>query len=103
MIAIIGTLAMRRGKAWGESFVWFAIGCGFHTLLDIFTHVNDGPVLLYPFNWRYRYRAPVSYWDPRHGGRTFAMFELALDIGLVIYLINAWYQAKSTKTSTTSS
>ncbi len=81
--ALIGWWAHRRGHGWGASLLWFVAGCTFHSVVDILTHVNDGPVLFYPFNWSYRFTAPVSYWDPAHGGREFALFEHALD-GLIV-------------------
>lgn len=66
---------------------WFAAGCLIHTALDIPTHVNDGPLLFFPFDWSTRFQSPISYWDPRHHGRTFAIFEIALDLLLIGYLI----------------
>jgi hypothetical protein len=65
---------------------WFAAGCLMHTALDIPTHVDDGPVLFFPFEWSIRFHSPMSYWDPRHFGRQFAIFELLLDVGLLAYL-----------------
>jgi hypothetical protein len=49
--------------------------------------------LFFPLNWRYRFPAPVSYWHPAYGGRTFALFENALDIVILFYfaaLALAW-------------
>ena len=70
-------------RAW---WFWFAAGCLVHTALDIPTHVDDGPVLFFPLNWSYRFQSPVSYWDPRHFGREFAVFELLLNLVLLVYL-----------------
>jgi membrane-bound metal-dependent hydrolase YbcI (DUF457 family) len=77
---------LRRQKL-GRALIWFAIGCGLHTAVDIFTHVDDGPALLFPLNWHYRFKAPVSYWDPAHGGRTFRLIEHLLDVVMIFYLI----------------
>ena len=55
----VGWIAWKRGRAWGMMLFWFAIGCGLHSTLDIFTHVNDGPVLFFPLNWTYRFTAPI--------------------------------------------
>lgn len=71
-----------RGNWW----FWFAAGCLVHTALDIPTHVNDGPVLFFPLEWSIRFQSPISYWDPRHFGREFAIFELLLDLALLTYL-----------------
>ncbi len=66
---------------------WFLSACLFHSVVDIFTHVNDGPLLFFPLEWTIRFHSPVSYWDPAHFGRQFAMFELALDLALLLYLV----------------
>lgn len=90
----IGWFAMKRGHTWGKVLFWFAVGCGFHTTLDIFTHVNDGPVLFFPLNWTYRFTAPVSYWDPEHGGRIFAPLEHLLVLIMLIYFAANWWRNK---------
>lgn len=66
---------------------WFFVSCAVHTTIDILCHVDDGPLLLFPFEWSLRFRAPVSYWDPRYYGREFALFEGALNLLLLAYLI----------------
>jgi hypothetical protein len=75
-----------RAGAWGRWLLWFVLGCLVHTALDIPTHVNDGPVVFFPFDWQTRFSSPVSYWDRRHYGREFAVFELCLDVLLLAYL-----------------
>lgn len=66
---------------------WFAAGCLIHTMIDIPTHGNDGPLLLFPFEWTMRYHSPISYWDPRYYGREFVFFELSLNLVLLAYLL----------------
>lgn len=70
----------------GHWWFWFAAGCLVHSALDIPTHVDDGPVLFFPLEWSIRFQSPISYWDPRHFGREFAIFELLLDLALLTYL-----------------
>ena len=65
---------------------WLAAGCLVHTALDIPTHVTDGPLLLFPFEWSLRFRSPLSYWDSAYFGREFTMFELLLNVALLAYL-----------------
>ncbi len=86
LFALVGWWAMRRGLWWGKWLWWFALGCGLHSFIDILTHVNDGPVLFFPFDWHTRFTAPVSYWDPAHGGRQFGIFEHLLDVGMGVWL-----------------
>ncbi|MCA9936149.1 MAG: metal-dependent hydrolase [Ardenticatenaceae bacterium] len=86
LYAGIGVVALRQGKRWGRPLLWFAIGCGLHSLIDIFTHVNDGPLLFFPLNWTYRFPAPVSYWDRRYGAQIFAPIEHAIDALILLWL-----------------
>ena len=87
LYGLIGYWGLKQGKKWGAPLLWFSIGAGFHTTIDILTHVDDGPLLFYPFDWQTRFTAPISYWDPKHGGRIFAILEHILDVLLIIFLI----------------
>ena len=82
---LIIALALVARKMERPGLYWFALGCGLHSFIDIVTHHNDGPLLFFPFNWSYRFSAPVSYWHPAYGGRTFAVFENALDLLIIAY------------------
>lgn len=73
---------------------WFAAGCLIHTLIDIATHANDGPLLLFPLDWHTRFHSPISYWDPRYHGVQFTIFELSLDLLLLAYLLWPWLQRR---------
>ena len=96
--ALLRQTARPGWQKWGWPLIWLAVGCGLHSVIDIFTHVTDGPVLFFPFNWTYRYPAPVSYWDPQYGGRTFAIVEHLLDLVLIIYVVRRWrIKRKQTK------
>jgi hypothetical protein len=75
-----------RGGWW----FWFFAACLVHTALDIPTHVNDGPLLFFPFNWSLRFNSPLSYWDRRYYGEQFAVFELVLNSVLLLYLSWPW-------------
>lgn len=66
---------------------WFLAACFLHSAIDILTHVDDGPLLFFPFDWSTRFASPVSYWDRNHYGAEFARFELVLDLICVLYLI----------------
>lgn len=66
---------------------WFLLASLFHTGVDILTHVDDGPLLLFPIDWSLRFRSAVSYYDPRYFGRSFQQFELGLDLFCLLYLL----------------
>jgi membrane-bound metal-dependent hydrolase YbcI (DUF457 family) len=65
---------------------WLCVGCLVHTALDIPTHVNDGPLLFFPFEWSTRFQSPISYWDENYFGREFTIFEMSLNVVLLLYL-----------------
>ena len=66
---------------------WFLAACLFHSLVDIVTHHDDGPLLLWPLEWTLRYESPVSYWDHQFHGNNFFIFEVILDLLLVMMLV----------------
>jgi membrane-bound metal-dependent hydrolase YbcI (DUF457 family) len=70
-----------------HGWFWFLLACLLHSMVDMLTHVDDGPVLFFPFEWTMRFQSPVSYWDSRHYGAEFAVFELTLDLLLVGYVV----------------
>ncbi len=95
LIVLIGLGALLRPRQrWANSLLWFALSCLIHTTVDILTHAEDGPLLLFPLNWNMRFHSPVSYWDPRYYGRQFGYVELALDIALLGYLLWSWMQRR---------
>lgn len=86
-LGVVGWLGIQNGQVWSPYLLWFVFGAGLHSLIDIATHHNDGPLLFFPFDWTYRFPSPISYWDPAHYGAIFMPLELLLDAWLVIYLL----------------
>lgn len=80
----LGPKRLGPGRRWLR---WFLLSCALHTVIDIVTHHNDGPLVLFPLDWSWRFSSPVSYWDPEHYGGVFAVFELVLDVSLLVYLL----------------
>ncbi len=76
----------RRDHKRGAALFWMACAAMLHSLIDIPLHTNDGPLLLYPFNWKLRYFSPISYWDPNYYGREWSIFEHGLDVVLLLWL-----------------
>jgi len=52
---LLRVLLSRMNCPWGTSIIWLSAGCGIHSLIDILTHVKDGILILFPFDWDYRY------------------------------------------------
>lgn len=91
VLAVVALLWRARHHPRGRWWFWFMVGCLAHTAIDIPLHVDDGPLLFFPFEWSIRFQSPVSYWDPRYYGREFTLFELLLDLALLGYLAAPWF------------
>ena len=63
----------------------FAGAALLHMAMDFFVHHDDAHRHFWPFtDWKFR--SPVSYWDPAHYGGVFALFEASLGIACVLLL-----------------
>ena len=68
----------------------FALGCLLHTSMDIPVHHNDGPLVMFPFNWKYRVNSPVSYYDKDHYGGIVGPLDMAVTVAGGAYLLSQW-------------
>lgn len=73
---------------------WFLQACLLHTSVDIFTHVDDGPLIFFPFDWQMRFQSAVSYWDDRYHAQTFQVFEQSSNLLFLLYLGVPWVYRK---------
>jgi hypothetical protein len=89
-----GYTLWRSGRRGGGWLFWFAVACALHTMIDIPLHTDDGPLLLFPFNWELRFHSPLSYWDPAHYGNIFSPLEHLLIAGVLIYLVVDWWRTR---------
>jgi hypothetical protein len=64
---------------------WTLAACLLHTSCDVPVHHDDGPLILFPINWEYRFHSPLSYWDPEYHGREFAIAEHIMDVSIIIW------------------
>ncbi len=71
--------------------LYFLAACALHSIVDILTHNDDGPLMFFPFNWTYRFSSPVSYWDIDHHGGAFMIFEGMLNLILLAALLMLWW------------
>ena len=89
VISVAGLQIFRSGHRhvtpWFSVALTFAIAALLHTLTDLPLHHDDGHPHFWPFsNWIYA--SPVSYWDPRYHGSQWRVVELALSLGLIVFL-----------------
>jgi hypothetical protein len=91
----MGWMIWRNGKRWGLVLFWLAVSTQLHTLIDIFTHSSDGPLLFFPINWTYRFQSPISYWETDSYGYMFVIFEYLLDAFILGYFGLKWWARKT--------
>ena len=91
---MLGALWLLLGKeqflgvgTWGGWLSWFLVSCLCHTLVDIPVHHNDGPLLLWPLDWQWRFNSPVSYWHPAYYGKQCMILEALLLVTLTARLM----------------
>ena len=63
----------------------FAGSCLAHMACDFPLHVEDAHRHLFPIS-SWRFRSPVSYWDPNHFGVQAAICEAVLGVGLSVWM-----------------
>ncbi len=67
----------------------FIAGCFTHSVIDIYTHVDDGPLMFWPFDLESRFTSRISHWDPNYSGQWVLMTEVGI---LLVTLIVMYYQ-----------
>ena len=71
--------------AWRRTGLVFCAAALLHLAFDLPLHADDAHRHLWPLtDWRFR--SPVSYWDPAHHGRVASLVEAAAGLGLVAAL-----------------
>ncbi len=82
---------VKRNNLFWIAFFWFAIGCALHSVADIATHHDDGPLLWFPFDWESRFESPISYWDRRHYAAIVSPIEHSIDAVILGWvLVKTW-------------
>lgn len=102
VMVALATLRLSIGNArFAESWwAWFFGSCLLHSIVDVFVHHDDGPLVLWPLNWSYRFVSPVSYWDTRHHGVEMMVLEAVLVLGLSLKLIREWWLRRKSASKT---
>lgn len=83
----VAVLLRRRSPELGRRALWFLAGVALHVAVDIPVHHDDGPLVLFPFDWETRIQSPISYWDPEHYGGVVGAIEYAAMLGMTLYLL----------------
>jgi hypothetical protein len=96
LLILFGLSRLVRSKKFLRWSAFFLAACGLHSVVDIATHNDDGPLLFFPFDWTTRFISPISYWDSDHFGFEFMRFEGSLDIFLVCFLLYSQFLRQKT-------
>jgi hypothetical protein len=67
----------------------FSASALLHSVIDFLCHRDDAHMHLWPLT-QWRFRSPVSYWDPNHYGNWFGLFEAATGLLLVVVLFRRY-------------
>lgn len=90
VLICVGYLALKHHRRWGVMLFWLAAGMLLHTIIDIFTHTSDGPLMFFPLNWIYRFPSPVSYWEADHFGQFVVVAEYTVNGAILVYFFVRW-------------
>lgn len=82
----------KRSDAFFASLLVLSLSALMHCLTDFPLHHDDGRPHFWPLT-QWVYESPVSYWDPRHYGQLWSVFEVLLATGFA-YLLWRRYRGK---------
>lgn len=77
--------ASDSGESIGEIIACFAAAALIHALADFPLHVDDNHMQFWPVS-DYKFRSPVSYWDPDHNGTVWSIIEALIGIICAVVL-----------------
>lgn len=86
-LTILALLVFCRSLACRRLCLAFLGGAMTHALVDIASHVTDGPLPLWPLDASLRLAGPVSHWDPAFGGHWVTAVELSLAAAFGLYAV----------------
>jgi len=80
-------LTLLLAGLWARSriAIVFAAAALLHLAFDLPFHRDDAHPHFWPFS-DWRFRSPVSYWDPAHHGALVSLAEAALGLVLIVFL-----------------
>jgi hypothetical protein len=76
---LVFSLALRHKAPWWTLVAIFSASALIHTSIDFLVHREDAHMSFWPLT-RWKFVSPVSYWDWRHYGRYFSVFEATLGL-----------------------
>ncbi|NJR13962.1 MAG: metal-dependent hydrolase [Phyllobacteriaceae bacterium] len=83
--ALLAISLALRNMPWRGAAIALSGSALLHSAIDFLCHRDDGHMHFWPLT-EWRFRSPISYWDPNYFGREFSFFEAALGVVLVVVL-----------------
>jgi membrane-bound metal-dependent hydrolase YbcI (DUF457 family) len=68
----------------------FLAGAASHSVADIFSHIDDGPLLFWPLNSQIRFTGVISHWESGRGGLLMTLIECSAFLGAFIMTCVKW-------------
>lgn len=82
-LAFLYMLSLMRLSQGADLVRRFLAGAALHSFADLYTHVDDGPLLLWPFDWTRRFEGTISHWDVTAYGMICLVIEGVIVIAFV--------------------
>lgn len=67
-LLLVAGIVFPASAVWRRAAVIVLAGAFSHSLVDIISHVEDGPLVFWPLENTIRISGPISHWNPAHGG-----------------------------------
>jgi len=75
----------------------FLAGAASHSVLDLLSHIEDGPLLFWPLDWETRLAGPISHWQTGNGGILITLAEFGICLGAFIMANTRWFSLRPMK------
>ena len=82
-LLLVAGILFPANAVWRRAAVIVLAGAMSHSLVDIISHVEDGPLVLWPLENTIRIRGAISHWDPAYGG----IWVTGIEIGGAVVIV----------------
>lgn len=78
-----------------RSLTIFLLGSLSHSIIDVFTHVNDGPLIFWPLDWQFKFTSFISHWNFNHYGIVVMFIEATIILAaLLLFFVERYLKRK---------
>ncbi|WP_422365219.1 metal-dependent hydrolase [Pelagibius sp.] len=94
-LTLLTLLIFCRNRTCRMRCLAFLAGAVTHAVVDIVSHVTDGPLVLWPLDDELRLVGPFSHWDPAYGGLWVTGIELAAALVFGVASFFGWRRRRA--------